>query len=95
MFTLVLPSPGVLELDFAIDRDGLVAPSHAARYKQLGDYIASCYGSDNVAAMAIGNPGQDSITLAVLPRNVDRVVLQVACLRAQYAMPSTKIDAKY
>ena len=30
---------GVLELDFAIDRDGLVHPDHAQLYKQFGDWI--------------------------------------------------------
>ena len=34
----------VIELDFAIDRDGLVAPTHESRYRQLGAWIASCYG---------------------------------------------------
>jgi len=36
---------GVLELDFAINRDGLVEPAHAARYKELGDWARSCYGA--------------------------------------------------
>jgi alpha-L-fucosidase len=34
----------VIELDFAIDRDGLVDPAHGARYRQFGDWISSCYG---------------------------------------------------
>jgi alpha-L-fucosidase len=34
---------GMLELDFAIDRDGLVSSDHAARYKELGDWIRTCY----------------------------------------------------
>jgi alpha-L-fucosidase len=34
---------GMLELDFAIDRSGLVHPTHAARYKELGDWIRACY----------------------------------------------------
>ena len=37
-------SNGVLELDFAIDRDGLVNSAHAARYKEFGDWIRTCYG---------------------------------------------------
>ena len=35
---------GVLELDFAIDRDGRVAAAHAERYRQLGRWIRRCYG---------------------------------------------------
>ena len=34
---------GMLELDFAIDRNGLVHPEHAARYKELGDWTRACY----------------------------------------------------
>ena len=34
----------VIELDFAIDRDGLVDPVHATRYREFGDWISSCYG---------------------------------------------------
>ena len=36
---------GVMELDFAIDRDGLVAPEHEALYRSLGAWIKSCYGT--------------------------------------------------
>ncbi len=41
---------GVLELDFAINRNGLVEPSHAARYKELGDWARACYPDGPVAA---------------------------------------------
>ncbi|KAK2595478.1 hypothetical protein QQS21_006818 [Conoideocrella luteorostrata] len=34
----------LLELDVAPDRSGLIPAEHAARYKQLGDFIKSCYG---------------------------------------------------
>lgn len=33
-----------LELDLAPDRSGLIPARHAARYKELGDFIQSCYG---------------------------------------------------
>ncbi|TWU72695.1 hypothetical protein ED733_003751 [Metarhizium rileyi] len=33
----------LLELDFSPDRSGLIPADHAARYKQLGDFIRSCY----------------------------------------------------
>lgn len=35
----------VLELDLAPDRSGLVPSDQVARYKQLGDFIDSCYGN--------------------------------------------------
>ena len=38
---------GVLEMDFAIDRTGRVAPKHAARYKEFGDWVKSCCESWN------------------------------------------------
>lgn len=33
----------LLELDLSPDRSGLILARHAARYKQLGDFIKSCY----------------------------------------------------
>lgn len=35
----------VMELAFSINRDGLVEESHAAVYKQLGNWVRQCYGS--------------------------------------------------
>ena len=43
---------GMLELDFAIDRDGLVRPTHATRYKELGSWIRKCYGSPTYSVAA-------------------------------------------
>ena len=34
---------GVLELDFGINRDGLVDPKHVERYNEFGDWIRGCY----------------------------------------------------
>lgn len=34
----------ILALDLAPDRSGLIPAAHAARYKELGDFIRSCYG---------------------------------------------------
>ena len=72
---------GVLELDFAIDRDGLVAPSHAARYKELGDWVRSCYGAQAVLAEArdVACAAQGcsvEIALGGAGGSVDRVVVQ-------------------
>ena len=35
----------MLMLDLTPDRTGLISPSYARRYKELGDFIRSCYGS--------------------------------------------------
>jgi alpha-L-fucosidase len=32
-------------LDLTPDRTGLIPPTHASRYKELGDFIRSCYGT--------------------------------------------------
>jgi alpha-L-fucosidase len=32
-------------LDLSPDRTGLIPPTHASRYKELGDFIRSCYGT--------------------------------------------------
>ena len=38
-------SNGVLELDFAIGREGRVADEHEAAYRALGRWVRSCYGT--------------------------------------------------
>ena len=43
-----------MELDFAIDRDGLVEDTHAAVYKQLGDWVRGCYGKPLAMASGTG-----------------------------------------
>jgi hypothetical protein len=35
-------------LDLSPDRTGLIPPAHAIRYKELGDFIRSCYGTSAV-----------------------------------------------
>ena len=66
---------GVLELDFAINRDGLVEPNHADRYRELGAWIRRCYG--NPISIVSGKRGQTLIELKV-PKNkqIDRIMLQ-------------------
>lgn len=34
-----------LVLDLAVSRDGIVDPRHASRYKELGDFIRTCYST--------------------------------------------------
>lgn len=45
----------VMELAFSIDRDGLVEDTHAAVYKQLGDWVRACYGTPLSATSGRGN----------------------------------------
>lgn len=67
----------VMELDFAIDRTGNVAPNHAALYEAFGNWRRSCYGSP--LATAILEPGATSVTLPLdVSAPMDRVVLQEA-----------------
>ena len=75
-----------MELDFAIDRSGLVAPSHAALYAAFGAWRAACYGTPLASAQL--PPGGASLTLP-LPANggagqlMDRMVLQEALAGGQ------------
>ena len=76
----------VLELDFAINRQGLVEPTHAKQYAALGAWIRACYGTPLAATN--GSLGGDQLTLSLgttaaqqqqqqqQPRLVDRVVIQ-------------------
>ena len=67
---------GHLEIDFAIDRTGNVAPDHAAAYAAFGAWIGACYKKAPLASATLA-AGVDSAVLA-LPAGaaVDRVVMQ-------------------
>lgn len=44
----------MLEMDFAINRDGVVDPVHEQRYSEFGDWIRGCYGTPvSTAAQAV------------------------------------------
>lgn len=68
----------VLELDFAIDRHGLVEQTHADRYQQFGDWIRQCYqGVPLAEATAAG--GATVVTTPFVGHGVsifDRIMLQ-------------------
>jgi len=64
---------GVIELDFAIDRDGLVEESQASRYKEFGNWIKNCYGSPVGSTHGNGT----TVTLELItPTEIDRVMIQ-------------------
>eukprot|EP00037_Helgoeca_nana_P011787 m.105977 g.105977 ORF g.105977 m.105977 type:complete len:306 (-) comp21053_c0_seq3:145-1062(-) len=65
---------GVLELDFAIDRTGKVAPTHETRYREFGAWIDSCYATP-VASAAPGAGGDVTLPLPS-GATVDRVVIR-------------------
>lgn len=66
----------LLELDLAPDRSGLIPARHAARYKELGDFIQSCYGNSilNEQVTNTTTPTGISLTFA-FPTSIDRIAL--------------------
>jgi hypothetical protein len=67
----------VLELDFAIDRHGLVEQTHADRYKEFGDWIRACYeGIPLAKATAAGGVTVAISSFAGQSNVFDRVMLE-------------------
>jgi alpha-L-fucosidase len=64
----------VLELDLAPDRNGLVPSDQAARYKELGDFIKTCYGSPIAHKVSRNDKGAYFLTFGK-PTSIDRIVL--------------------
>lgn len=65
----------LLELDLAPDRSGLVPARHAARYKELGNFINSCYGNPIVNPVA-NTTTETGVFLALdYPTSIDRIAL--------------------
>ena len=71
---------GVLELDFAINRDGLVDDLHVERYSQFGDWIRACYGTPvgETRSGAGGSPlNRTALTITLAkPTLIDRTALR-------------------
>ena len=67
-----------LMLDLAPDRTGLIPVAHATRYKELGDFIRSCYGTSVIPTQYI--TGTESNIHILLfdssPVTVDRSVIR-------------------
>jgi alpha-L-fucosidase len=68
-------SNGHLELDFAIDRTGGIAPDHAARYREFGQWINSCYSTSLGDASLPSGSNVAVIDLGSNPQTVDRVMM--------------------
>jgi len=65
----------MLMMDLAPNRDGLVDPRHMARYRQLGNFVRSCYGAPLAGRSAAGS-GYSFTVDYDLPTVVDRSVVQ-------------------
>jgi alpha-L-fucosidase len=66
----------ILELDLAPDRSGLIPARHAARYKQLGDFISSCYSKPIAAKITHTSDDEGIYSLKFdYPTSIDRIVL--------------------
>ncbi|KAJ7745336.1 alpha-L-fucosidase [Mycena metata] len=66
----------LLELDLAPDRSGLIPATHAARYKELGDFIRSCYGPGSAVGSVANSTTGPIVTLVFdFPTSIDRIVL--------------------
>ncbi|XP_062507751.1 uncharacterized protein LOC134184152 isoform X2 [Corticium candelabrum] len=64
---------GNLLLDFSPDTNGLIPDNHIARYKELGDFIRTCYGKPINATKGVG----PVLTIMINPpTTIDRIVLQ-------------------
>jgi hypothetical protein len=64
------------ELDLSPDRNGLIPARYAARYKQLGDFIRSCYGTSIIPSSIINGtlPGVYILNFDY-PVTIDRISL--------------------
>ena len=80
---------GVLELDFAIDRDGLVASEHEIMYRALGSWIQECYGTPSELTITASKQIDAETWEYTLrassnaPASIDRIVLREDIVRGQ------------
>ena len=85
----------MLMLDLTPDRTGLIPPAYARRYKQLGDFIRSCYGTSILPTERLTL--EDSHVYIQLfdssPVTVDRSVIQEDQTQGQVIRAYT-IDVK-
>jgi alpha-L-fucosidase len=66
----------LLQLDLTPDTNGLIPPIHAHRYKQLGDFIRSCY-MENIRPPINSTCSQSQCFLLFdRPTTIDRLVLR-------------------
>lgn len=88
----------LLELDLAPDRSGLIPARHAARYKELGDFIRSCYGHP-ITQQVFNTTIDNGVALTFdYPTSIDRIVLMEDQANGQviraYAIYAKIVDAE-
>eukprot|EP01084_Bolivina_argentea_P065701 119754_1 len=79
-------SNGVLEMDFGIDQTGNVADNQATSYKQFGDWINSCYGTNIASTKGNGlnnNNKQLDLKITDSGKKFDRVMIQEDLIQGQ------------
>lgn len=88
----------ILALDLAPDRNGLIPARHAARYKQLGDFIKSCYGKPFEGNSHPGINGTYHVDFH-RPTSIDRVSLMENQTNGQvirkYTVSGKGLDGKW
>jgi alpha-L-fucosidase len=62
----------VMELAFSINRQGLVDPEHATVYRELGDWVRSCYGQP---LAVLSGAGSDLVLPLPPGQTLDRIQL--------------------
>lgn len=66
----------LLELDLAPDRSGLIPARHAARYKELGDFIKACYDNPIVNPVTANTTTATGVSLEfAYPTSIDRIAI--------------------
>lgn len=65
----------VLALDLAPDRNGLVPADAAARYKELGDFIRSCYDDEEPSKYVDSDVDGQYLMTFDKPTTIDRIVM--------------------
>ena len=68
----------ILMLDLTPDRTGLIPPEYARRYKELGDFIRSCYGTSvpSTELFIVDDSSLHVLLFGSTPVTVDRSVIQ-------------------
>jgi alpha-L-fucosidase len=68
----------MLMLDLTPDRTGLIPPAYARRYKELGDFIRSCYGTaiEPTQRLTFHHSSLHILRFDSAPVTVDRSLIQ-------------------
>lgn len=88
----------LLELDLTPDRSGLIPARYAARYKHLGDFVRSCYGTPVLHHQTERRGEGAHVMIFQYPTSIDRIVLMEDQTDGQviraYEVHAKVVDAK-